>query len=305
MAPTTPRPTQIDRLIAGLESHDALERDAAVARLRVLGARALPRLAAFIDAPGKPLHARTLALAALEGTPDPRAAEIALRALNEANASLVVAALDVLRGWVGRESGTRLLEAVAAIAVDRGREGRVRVAALDALSELPEHLVRPIREQAPPPESAGPRLDDPVAAREWVNAHGHAATLSTLHELVTVFRERERTESSARVGQDWRRARAAAHQALAARGSRLALYDLRETFSSAHTPLPAGFLEAVTRLGDPSCLEPLGQAWGAAPRGSAWRHQLADAAREIVRRARLTARHATIKKMRAHWEGLL
>ena len=34
----------IDRLIADLQSSDSIRRDAAVARLRILGSRALPRL---------------------------------------------------------------------------------------------------------------------------------------------------------------------------------------------------------------------------------------------------------------------
>ena len=109
-------------------------------------------------------------MSALEGLDDPHVSEIALRALTDADAGLVVAALGVLRGWVQQETGTRLFEAVTAIAVDRMRDPRVRIAALETLSDLPEHLVRPIREQAPRPEAAGPPLDDPAAAREWVEA---------------------------------------------------------------------------------------------------------------------------------------
>ncbi len=98
--------------------------------------------------------------------------EIALTALEATDVEVLVAALGVLRSWVPQESGTRLLEAITAIAVDRSRDARIRVAALDALSDLPDDLVRPIREQAPPPEAAGPPLDNPVAARDWIEAHG-------------------------------------------------------------------------------------------------------------------------------------
>ena len=79
--------------------------------------------------------------------------DIAVTALGATDIETVVAALNVLRSWVPRETGTRLLEAITAIAVDRSRDARVRVAALDALSDLPDDLVRPIREQAPPPEA--------------------------------------------------------------------------------------------------------------------------------------------------------
>jgi len=297
------RGRQIDRLIADLQSGDAVRRDAAVARLRVHGARALPRLVAFITSSG-PSDAKALALTALEGIPDPHVVEIALNAIDSPDADTVVAALGVLRGWVTQETGTRLLEAVSAIAVDRSRDGRVRVAAIEALSELPEHLIRPIREQGPPPESAGPTVDDPIAARDWVEAHGRAATLATLHDSVKAFREHE---ESARTGRDrhaWLEARGAAHKALADRGSRLALYDLRETFTAARAALPAGFLEAITAIGDASCLEPLAHAWSAT-RGAEWRGQILEAAQRIVRRSKLGARSAVVKHIRANWEGFL
>ena len=297
------RPSEVDRLIADLESSDPIRRDASVARLRVLGGRALPRLARFIessDAPG----ARALALSALEGVDDAHAPEIALTVLNEPDVGIVVAALAVLRSWVTRETGTRLLESITAIAVDRSRDARVRVAALDALSELPDDLVKPVREQAPPPEDAGPPLDNPVAAREWIEAHGNKATLATLHEVIKAFRDAEGRADTSRGREEWLKARGAAHGVLAARGSRLALYDARETFSSARAPLPPGFLEVIRHVGDTSCLEPLAQACSAA-REANWRAQLSETAREIVARAKLTGRSAVLKGIRANWAGFI
>ena len=161
---------RIERLIADLGSTDAVHSDAAVARLRVLGARALPRLSAFI-ASAPPSRARALAISALEGVTDPHAADVALACL-DGDIGSAVAALGVLRTWVTEEAGTRILEAVTAVALDTARDARVRLAAVDALADLPDHLVRPVRDQAPPPESAGPIVDDPVRAREWVEAHG-------------------------------------------------------------------------------------------------------------------------------------
>jgi hypothetical protein len=302
VAPATSRPSHVDRLIDDLQAVDPIRRDAAVARLRVLGVRALPRLASYIASSASTARAR--AISALEGTQDPRAAEIALAALGTTDVETAIAALGVLRGWVTQETGTRLLEAITAIAVDRDRNARVRFAAIDALSELPEHLVRPIREQAPPPESAGPALDDPLAAREWVAAHGHAATLSALHDVVKAFREREASAPSSRGRDEWQRARGAAHKALAERGSRVALYDLKETFSATRVALPPGFLEAITTLGDATCLEGLARAW-ASTRGAAWRGQLVEAAQHIRRRSKLSGRSAVVKDIRARWEGFL
>ena len=87
-------------------------------------------------------------------------------------------------------------------------------------------------------------------------------------------------------------ARGAVHAALARRGSRVALYDLREAFDGAQTPLPLDFLTAVTAIGDASCLEPMARAWSTAPPGEAWwRDRLADAAADIVSRLSLTGRN--------------
>ena len=105
----------------------------------------------------------------------------------------------------------------------RERDARVRVAAMDALSDLPDDLVRPIREQAPPPEAGGPALDNPVAAREWVDAHGSRATLATLHDAIKSFRDAENRAETSGARSEWLRARGAAHRTLAVRGSRIAL----------------------------------------------------------------------------------
>jgi len=302
-ARTTSRRSDVDRLIADLDAASPVRRDAAVARLRVIGARALPRLAAFITSATTPA-ARTLAIGALDGIDDRQACEIALTTLDASDAGVVIAALGVLRPWVTKESGTRLLEAITAIAVDRAREARIRLAAIDALSDLPEPLLRPIREQAPPPEAGGPPLDNPVAAREWVEAHGRQATLATLHDTVTRFRESEERAETSRAREEWMRARGVAHRLLAERGSRLAMYDARETFSATAVPLPPGFLDAVALVGDGSCLEPLARAWSAA-HDAAWRAQLTATALQIIARAKLGGRSAVVKAIRANWAGFI
>jgi hypothetical protein len=296
--------SDIDRLIAELQSPDSIRRDAAVARLRILGGRALPRLIELV-AVHDSASVRALAFDALEGLDDVRVIDVAFDGLRDGDVEVVIAALGVLRRWVVEETGTRLLDAITAIVVDRSRDARVRVAALAALSELPEHLVRPIRDQAPPPESAGPSLEEPLAVREWIQAYGAGATLSTLHELVTRTREREHDESSSRLRSEWLQARGRAHLALAKRESRVALYDLRETFEAATSALPQSFLSTAAAIGDGSCLEPLARAWGAAGRNLDWKHQLSTTAATIMRREKLSGRSAAVKKLRTNYPGFV
>jgi hypothetical protein len=303
VTPARSRPSDVDRLIADLQSPDPIRRDASAARLRVLGARALPRLAKVIESSGAS-SVRARAMSALEGIDDRQASEIALHALTDTDADLIVAALGVLRGWVPRETGTRILEAIAAIAVDRTRDARLRVAAVEALSDLPDDLVRPIREQAPLPEATGPLLNDPVAASDWVDAHGAKATLATLHDAIKMFRNAEDRADTSGGRTEWMKARGAAHEKLADRGSRLALYDARETLSRTLAPLPLGFLDAIERVGDASCLEPLARAWSST-RDTGWRTRLAQAARRIVARSKLNGRNAVVKGIRTNWPGFL
>jgi len=296
--------SDIDRLIADLQAPDTIRRDAAVARLRILGNRASPRLIDLVAA-HESAAVRALALDALEGLDDVRVIDVAFDALRDGDIEVVIAALGVLRRWVAEETGTRLLDAISAITVDRARDARVRVAALAALSELPEHLIRPIRDQAPPPESAGPSIEDPVQVREWIHAYGAGATLNTLHELVTRTREREHAESSSRLRSEWLQARGRAHQALAKRDSLVALYDLRETFEAATTALPQSFLSTAAAIGDASCLEPLARAWVAAGKDLDWKHQLSTTAAAIMRREKLTGRSGAVKKLRGNFPGFV
>ena len=59
--------------------------------------------------------------------------------------------------------------------------------------------------------------------------------------------------------------RGALHQALAARDSRLALYDLRDSLLEPDR-LPVAFLAALEDIGDATCLETLAAAYDASSR---------------------------------------
>ncbi len=293
----------VERLIAELRADDPVRREAAAARLRVIGAAAIDRLGALVDW-DRTAAVRVTALNTIDGIDDPRVVPIAVQALSDPEPGVRLAAIPVLRSWITREPGTRILEALTAIALDREQRADVRLAALDALSILPRSIVQPILDQAPE-ERLPDRFDDPSSAREWIEQH-HAAPLSQIHDAVALIRESERAESSPRRRLDWVVARGAAHVALARRGSRVALYDLRESFDSAVEPLPLDFLTAVTSIGDTTCLEPMARAWAAAaPTETWWRERLADAAADIMHRTRLSGRSAIVKRIRTKWSGFL
>jgi hypothetical protein len=295
---------ELERLIADLGRAEATRRDAAVARLRVMGVRVLPHLAGLIES-RTPSGTRAAALAVVEGFDDARVIGLARTALQELDTDVALAAIGVLRGWLTREDGTQALEAITAAALDKRRDGTVRLAALDALSELPPELVAPIRERAPVDGGERPAVDDPATLGGWLAEHGATAPFSALHAAVAGAREREQTDTLGRRRDEWTRMRGVAHLALAHRGSRVALYDLREAFDVARQPLPADFLAAAARVGDESCLEPMARAWAGAKSEPWWRSRLMEAAADIVSRLRLTGRNATLKRVRAKWPGFV
>ena len=92
-------------------------------------------------------------------------------------------------------------------------------------------------------------------------------------------------------------ARAAAHLILARRGSRIALYDLRETVEQANEPIVMDFLAALDAVGDPSCVEAVAKAY-ASTHDNWWRGHLAHVFRAIVRREQLTFRRAAVKRLK-------
>jgi hypothetical protein len=302
----------LSQLVIDLRSTDTVRREAAIARLRVAGPAAIPHLRTLITS-DPDMAARAAALTVLEGIDDERVDAVGRAALATPDSGVVIAALRLLRGRVAREQGVRTLDALTAVALDESRETSVRRAALDALSELPAELVAPVvaavRGQGGQGQEGeggeGLQAGDPRAVGEWLGRHGATASLSSIHDLMTRLRERERTEPDAGRRQEWLTARGATHAVLAGRGSRVALYDLREAFDEATGALPLDFLAAVTAIGDASCLEPMARAWAAAPHETWWRDRLAGAARDIMRRTRLTARHAVVKRVRSKWPGVL
>jgi len=298
-----------------------------VARLTVIGSRAVERLVALAGSSAA-AHARAAALRTLEAIGDPRALAPALDILADADADAAVgvAAAGVARVFLRDRRGAAAVDRLTAAVLDRRRAEALRLAALRALRELGPATIAPVlaaladdpsaairaeaaakktgRRTAPDPvatvtRAAEQRLPDEaggaIALHRALGDAGEAVPVTLLLRLIERIREREASEPPAR-RDEWKMARAAAHLALANRGSRLALYDLRESLEAAAAPLPVEFLAALSLAGDASCLEPIAAAHARA-KDAWWRDHLAAAFRAIVTREKITRRHASIKKI--------
>ena len=321
---------QIDALIEKLGSPDAMARDAAVARLTVIGTRAVDRLLTTAQSKAA-AAARIAAWAALDAIGDTRALEPALKALDDRDAVVAAAAAAVARRFVRGAHGAAVVDRLTAIVLDRRRDEIVRTAALHALDDLEAATTAPLRRaladdpserlrrassggRQPGDVARGPQRNalkpasarlaaaadgtlprDPGALRTDLLAEGDDTALPLLVRLIDRIREHEGAEPAAS-RPPWTAARATAHLALAKRGSRLALYDIRETLESARGPLPVELLQALVIVGDATVLEAVAIAHEKAQ--DAWsRRHLADAFYEILARERLTAGSVLLRKI--------
>jgi HEAT repeat protein len=326
--------TQIDALVAALSAANTVTREAAIARLTVIGPRAIARLVALATSAAEPV-ARVAAFAVLEAIADPRAIDPALGGLDDADAAVAAAAVAVTGVFLRGPRGATVVDRLTAMALDPARPEPLRVAALTALGGLSRATMDPvltalagdpsatIRAEAevqrtgwaaaPNPLEALTRAaedglpDDPDALRAVIVRAGETAPLPLLLRIVERAREREPVEP-ARRRPAWTTARVAAHAALARRGSRLALYDMRELLEGAKGPLPVEFLAALSQIGDASCLEAVAGAYARSSesgpsRHDWWRQRLADAFRAIVAREGINRRHAVAKRIEKRWPG--
>ena len=304
---------EVRALIQALGAGDEARREAAMARLIIIGERAVARLVAACESSTDP-ELQLAVLRVLEVTADERAVPLARNALG-AGGDRGVAAVAVLRALLARgrlSSETDAIEALVGVAKDPTAERRLRLAAAQALDEVSKDLGTAIAAGLEPSLSADQAMwedavdgrlpDDPHALRSAIAEHGPRAPLPVLRRLIEAVREREErlapiNEAGVRRRAGWRSVRGALHQVLALRGSRIALYDLRETIERAGEPLPHSFLAAVQVLGDESCLEPLAAAHAHAPAGDErWRHQIARSFHAVATRERLTSRHSAVRR---------
>ncbi len=317
---------EIRQLVAALGGPDEVRREAAIARLSILGERAVDRLIGAYDE-GTP-GTRIAVLRALEAVGSRRAIGVARRALAEGGDVAIVAAAT-LRGLLNsthEPTAAEALDTLVSVALDSRADRTARIAALDALRDVPGNVrarvagalgadpdpgVRSRAIEAPREaatadavwqEALEGRLPDSASdLRDLIKARGAAAPLSVLQKLIDAVRQREGTLSGPR-REDWLAMRGTLHQALALRDSRVAVYDLRETLADARGPLPVSFLAALHVVGDGTCLEGIAAAYSQAPpSASHWRYQLASAFRTISRRERITKRHAAVKRLAAKW----
>jgi HEAT repeat protein len=321
---------EVRRLVADLTSvgpDQATRRDAAIARLTVIGTRAVRQLLDALSARPAPAQHTSLLLA-LEAIPDPRAVEPVLSGLGDGDIDVRIAAARAGRGLLALPQGTIVLDRLTAIVLNRSESGELRAAALEALIQLPARTVKPVLDQVkddPSPavravlRRGGAMVEDPVAELEeasdgWLPRDPHAvlemvsragadAPLSTLHRLVERVRSKESEGRKSR-RREWLAIRGALHVALARRGSKVALYDLREAIEQATEPLPSDFLEALSLIGDTTALEPLAAAYVQSESmddSEGWRRGLAEAFRAVVAREKVTGRHSAIKRVRSRF----
>lgn len=314
---------EIRALVEALGSADEVRREAAIARLAIIGPRAVDRLiAAYRSTPER--DTRIAILRALEPARDRRTLLIARTAL-AAGGDEAIAAATALRGLLDvphAATAAGALDALVAAALDPTAERRVRVATIEAMRDMPAGIrdrvaaalgpdaLLPERDEAAPQaawaDARDGRLpDDPVALRDLVRARASFAPLGDLQKLIDFVRAREHAARAGAKRAGWQSVRGALHQSLALRGSRIAVYDLRESVEGAAGPLPASFLTALHVVGDESCLAPLAAAHASAPAGSPWRQQLAAAFHAIVKRQRITRRSAVMKKIAARWPEIV
>ena len=317
---------EIRRLIDALSDPDDVRRDSAIARLAVIGPRAVEHLLDRYGAVAP--RGKAGILRAFELMPDARALAPARAALEDQNEDVAIAAVAALRSLLTTEQVSRdALDALVAHAVEAGHPESVRLAALDALRDAPADVRTPVytalsgdlnpaisdvvRRWAGPSSVRAPSWRDmldgtlgasPSGVKAAVAIHRASARLTELQHLVDRLRTREQQESDPAVREAWRAVRGAVHQALAARGSRLALYDLRDSLLGVER-LPVAFLAAMEDVGDASCLEPLAAAYEESSRSGDvwWREHVAAAFRAIVEREGITRRHAVAKRLTSRW----
>jgi len=303
-----------------------VRREAAIARLAVIGSRAVDALLhAYASTTDRDM--RIAVLRALESSGDRRTIAIAHEAIAQGG-DVAVAAATALRGLLDsthERTATDALDLLVTTVLDTSAERAVRMTAFDALHAMPEAVRARIREamQSDPDTHMKARAldssnsiamadaiwqdavdgklpDSPAILREVAQTRASSAALGSLQKMIDAVRAREGTASAAR-RPEWLSVRGALHQTLALRGSRVAVYDLRESLEDAKGPLPSSFLAALHVVGDETCLEPIAAAYVQDGSDARWKSQLAAAFRAIAGRERVTRRRAVGKRIATRW----
>jgi HEAT repeat protein len=321
---------RIEGLVADLSSVDPITRESAIARLTLIGPRAVERLVSATQCPTSAATARVAALRTLEAIDDPRALDAALGGIDDSDSTVAIAAIRVARRHLHGHRSAETVDRLTALAIARTRPETLRVEALRALGDLNRKTIAPLLKSLDSDPSPAVRAEAEAArgrrrarARDPGELLAHAAerglpeNSEPLHRALVLagtdvapivllriierLREREAAAPlTARAG--WSALRAAAHVALANRASRLALYDIRESLETANDAVPVEFLTALRLIGDASCLNAMATAFSRS-RDAWFRERLVDVFRTVVKRERLTRRHAVMKKIQKRWPG--
>jgi hypothetical protein len=332
------RPGQSKALLDELlGSHDPVAVEAAIARLAIIGRPALRQVIQRVGQADLVHQPRLLRVLERIGDPSALATVRPLMAADSQEVAVAaVDAMGALLDARDAAMATAALDALTATLLDTSRTDGVRLRAFEALASAPDRtptyeadVMAPLRAQlsrdasaavrdavggrapgaAPPIEiiapsgeaqieaMAGDLPDDPEPLRLLLVAHGTTAPLTMLHRVIERVRAHE-TAMAAADAEAWRVVRATAHLALASRGSRLAVYDLREALEVLKAQTPVGMLSALQQVGDASVLDVLADAWQGST--DTWfRGQLVAIFRAVIERERITKRHAAAKKLAA------
>jgi hypothetical protein len=319
-----PAAAEAAQLVADLLRDDQPVRaEAAKARLLVLGARAVPHL---VDALASATDAELpRLLGVVELLPATRQVLPSLDAAVARHEGACASVAAVFASWLASEDrslATLAFDRLAALALSETAPSAARRVAARAIRGLGDQAAAELLARLPTglatgddasasdarqtPSSATdtaarpgrPADDSATALRQHVTTQAAVLPLSELHRALERARARQHAAASQAEAQDWLAARGAVHQALAHRGSTVALYDLRELFERLDGPPPVSAIAAIRELGDASCLEAMATAWTRLE--DAWtRDQLLAAASAIGQRHALTARHLVVKRLHA------
>ena len=157
---------EIRQLTAALRGEDEVRREAAIARLAVIGPRAVDALLRTY-ATTTDRDTRIAVLRALEPMGDRRTLAVARDAIG-AGGDLAQAATSALRGLLESQddkAGTEALDVLVATAVDRSLTRSVRLSAVDALQGMPDAVRIRIAEalESDPDSSLKTRASDLAA----------------------------------------------------------------------------------------------------------------------------------------------
>jgi hypothetical protein len=279
----------------------------------MVGQRSIPALLGLVRDSSESSSVRIRALRTLATIDRLAALDAAAGIAIDADVALALDGLDLLGEALSDAANPggadRALEYLTRLVLDPSVAERRRLVLMEPLSRLPAPLKKPVfdvlaRDGSPTiaaratgpdaaPRGALERWSDderlpsaPDALADALTAEGERAPITALHRMVSLTRSREKA-GDAVDREAWRSVRGLLHEALAKRGSVIALYDLRETLDPLDQPVSAHFLTAAMAVADASCLDAIAARWVHAG-GDVWlRDQLERIFHAIISRERL------------------